>query len=156
MSLTCFVSYDTRKDEEVFAYRLQTLAGASGIQVLLPVRRGRTLTAETRSRIDAADLVIAFLTSRSSADVRQELAYAQGRGKPVIALRRRESQPAPVAGVEWIAFDERELGFGEVERKVLGRLHAARSTKDGQTAVLLTLLGLGLLALLASGKRSAA
>lgn len=156
MAYTCFVSYNTRRDEEVFAYRLQTLAGASGIRVLLPQRRGAGLTEETRQRIAEAETVIAFTTTSTAGSVRAELDHAIRLGKAVIAIHRRGARAPRIEGVEWIEYDERDLEFGEVEKKVIEALHQRKRSQEGQNALLITVLGLGLLALLASGKKSAA
>jgi hypothetical protein len=156
MPYTCFVSYNTRRNEEVFAYRLQTLAGASGLRVLLPLRRGTGLSEETRQRIADADTVIAFTTTSAAGSVRAELDHARELDKPVIAIHRRGARAPRIEGVEWIEYDERDLEFGEVEKQVIAALHQRKRSPEGQNALLITVLGLGLLALLASGKKSAA
>lgn len=149
MAYTCFVSYNENDPaERTVAYRLQALALASGIQLLLPKREGLIITAETRQRIDAADSVLTFLGSRLSPPVREELAYAQARRKLIIPVRRAD---APIGGLEnlpWIEFNPIRDTPGSVEGRVVEILRKVKKEKEDQQAVLLVVLGVGLLALL--------
>ena len=153
MTYTAFISYNTSPDEQAVVYRLQTLAGASDIVVLLPKRDGRTLSAETKIRIDKSDCVIVFLTSRIGADVREELAYADGRGKLIIPIYEKGVRlPADVRDFDWIEYDPRRQTPGEIEQKVLELLNVKKKAVSDRNALLLTVLGIGLLALIASKK----
>lgn len=153
MAYTAFISYNTSPDEQIFVYRLQTLAGANDITVLLPQRNGQTLTSETKLRIDKADCVIAFLTSKLSPEVREELAYADARNVLIIPIYekglRLSSSPK---NLEWISYDPRNEIPGMVEQKVLNLLRKKKKEKTNRNAVLLVGLGLGLLALMTSDK----
>ncbi|MFN0157091.1 MAG: TIR domain-containing protein [Bacteroidota bacterium] len=151
MAYTAFISYNTSPDEQVLVYRLQTLASTSDITVLLPQRNGQALSNETKLRIDKADSVIVFLTSKLSPQVREELAYAQGRNKLVIPIFEKGVRlPVTVQGYDWIEYDPHRDTPGTIEQKVLELLRGKRKSKSDRDALLLTVLGIGLLALIAS------
>jgi len=153
MAYTAFISYNTSPEEQVFVYRLQTLASASGINVLLPQRDGSVLSNETKQRINLADSVIVFLTSGLSPQVREELAYAQGRDKLIIPIYERGARISPLKEkFDWIEYDPRKDTPGAVEQKVLKLLKEKKKTKENLSAALLAVLGIGLLALLTSNK----
>lgn len=152
MPYTCFISHNTHPGERVVVYRLQTLASASGISVLLPNREGRGLSEETKHRIGVADSVLAFLTANLTAAVREELAYAQGLGKLIIPVVERGVKVTGLSDLEWIEFDPLRHTSGSIEGKVLDFLKARKAQKENQQAALLALLGVGLIALLASKK----
>lgn len=155
MPLICFLSYSTSQRERVFAYRLQTLAGASDIEVLLPVREGHDAKSETRNRIRRSDVVLAFF-STSGAAARDEVHFAQELGKPVLALVPKNRRRPAIRGIRWIEYDPADLRLAGVEKQVLDELRNMGAKKDRSTALLLVLLGLGLLALLAPRKGRAA
>ena len=153
MAYTAFISYNTSPEEQVFVYRLQTLASASGINVLLPQRDGRVLSDETRQRINLADSVIVFLTSNLTSQVREELAYAQGRDKLIIPIYEKGARLSSLKGkFAWIEYDPERDTPGAVERKVLKLLEEKKKKKANLAAALLAVLGIGLLALLASNE----
>lgn len=155
MPLICFLSYSTTERERVFAYRLQTLAGASDIELLLPERQRPGLTEETRHRIRRSDVVIAFF-STSSAAARQEVEYAQELGKPILALIPSGRKRPALKDVRWIEYEREDVRFSKVEARVLEELRSFRKSGDQSTALLLVLLGLGLLALMGPRKGRAA
>ena len=147
MSLSCFISHNASEEERVFVYRLQTLATSSGMKVMLPHRVGRLLSDETRSRIERADLVIAFLTASRATQVHQELGFAQALGKPILAIKRKGAKPPVTKGIRWIEYDERR-GLATIESKVLDVLHEKLSDKQAQQGAVVAILGITLLALL--------
>ncbi|MDP2208361.1 MAG: TIR domain-containing protein [Bacteroidota bacterium] len=153
MSYTAFISYNTLPDEQVFVYRLQTLASASDIIVLLPQRNGQRLTDETKLRIDKADSVIAFLTANLSPHVREELAYAEAKGKLIIPIYGKGIR-TPSAGkkFKWIEFDFQKDTPGGIEQEVVKLLRAKKIEKENRDAIVLVGLGLGLLWLISSNK----
>lgn len=153
MSYTAFISYNTSPDEQVFVYRLQTLASASDIIVLLPQRKGQRLTDETKLRIDKADSVIAFLTVNLSPHVREELAYAEAKGKLIIPIYEKGIR-VPSAGkkFKWIEFDLQTDTPGGIEQEVVKLLRAKKIEKENRDAIVLVGLGLGLLWLISSNK----
>jgi hypothetical protein len=153
VAYTCFVSYnDDDEIERAVAYRLQALALASEIRLLLPKRDGAVISMETRQRIDASDSVITFLSSRVTAAVREELAYAQARAKLIIPIRSiDEKGGAPIGDLKnlpWIDFNPRRDTPGSVETRVLEILRRGKTQKDAAQAILLVALGVGLLALM--------
>ena len=152
MGYTCFISYNTRPEERVVVYRLQTLASASGITVLLPLREGHGLTAETKRRIRDADSVIAFLTSNVTAAVREELAYAQAQNKLIVPIADHGAKVSHLGDAHWIKYDPRTDTPGTVEKQGLEFLEGKKQSKDNQQAALLAVLAIGLLALLTSEK----
>ncbi len=152
MGYTSFISYNTSQDEQVVVYRLQTLASASGITVLLPQRNGSLLSNETKQRIDLADSVIAFLTSNLSTQVKQELAYAEGRNKLIVPIYEKGASIRGLKNLEWIEYDPKNDTPGSVEKEVLQFLKDRKKEKNNREVALLVVLGIGLLALLASNK----
>ncbi len=153
MAYTAFISYNTSPAEQVFVYRLQTIAGASDITVLLPQRNGQRITNETKLRIDKADCVIAFLTSKLSNEVREELAYTEGRNALVIPIYKKGLRPSSLPkNLKWISYDPRNETPGMVEQTVLNLLREKKKEKENRNAILLVGLGLGLLALMTSDK----
>jgi len=153
MSYTAFISYNTSTQEEVFIYRLQTLASASDVVVLLPQRIGNRITGETKLRIDKADIVIAFITSRLSTSVREELAYAEGKKKLIIPIYEKGiSIPKEISKLTWIEYDPQGDTPGMVEGRVIDILKTKKKQKDNKDALILIGLGLALLALIAPNK----
>ncbi|HQT91889.1 MAG TPA: toll/interleukin-1 receptor domain-containing protein [Candidatus Kryptobacter bacterium] len=151
MSYTAFISYNTSPEEQVFIYRLQTLAAAGDITVLLPQRNGQRITNETRLRIDRSDCVIVFLTSQLTPDTREELSYAEAKQKLIIPIYEKDVIP-PSTPPSWISYDPRSETPGAVEQKVLNLLKDKKKTEENKQALLLVGLGLGLLALILSNK----
>ena len=106
MPYTAFISYNTSPEEQVIIYRLQTLAAASDITVLLPQRNGQRITNETKLRIDSSNSVIAFLTSNLSPEVREELAYAEAKNKLIIPIYEKGVvSPDKSTNLNWISYD---------------------------------------------------
>ena len=153
MAYTAFISYNTSPDEEVFVYRLQTLAGDSDIRVVLPQRNGSILSDETKRRIQGADCVLAFLTAKLSAQVREELAFAQGREILIVPIYERGVKLQTLKNkYNWIQYNPSVDTPGTVEKHVLDLLRKLKKEKDNRDVVLLALLGIGLLALMSTKK----
>ncbi|MBL0745015.1 hypothetical protein [Chryseolinea lacunae] len=80
MSLpTVFISYNPDSDlEQTLAVRLHTIGAVSGFDMLLPdrSRHSKTISLETKNRINIASYFILFSTSPLSAVVQQEIAWA--------------------------------------------------------------------------------
>lgn len=153
MSYTAFISYNTSRDEQVFVYRLQTLASASDIIVLLPLRNGKRLTDETKLRIDKADSVIAFFTENLSPHVREELAYAEAKGKLIIPMYEKGVRvPSSGKKSKVFEFDFPKDTPGGIEQEVLEWLRGKKVEKENRDAIVLVGLGLGLLWLISSNK----
>jgi len=153
MPYTAFISYNTSPNEQVFVYRLQTLASASDITVLLPQRNGQRITNETKLRIDKSDSVIAFITSQLGQDVREELAYAEAKNKLIIPIYEEGALLADISTkFSWISYDPQKDTPGVVEQRVLNYLREKKEESENRQALLLVGLGLGLLALILSNK----
>lgn len=147
MSLSCFISYNATEEERVFVYRLQTLATSSGIKVMLPHRVGKGPGRETRARIAACDLMIAFLTARQTTHVRDELKLAVALKKPVLAIQRKGSARPAVPSIHWIEYDEKR-GIAATESQILEVLRDKLSKKQAQQGAVVAVLGIALLAML--------
>jgi hypothetical protein len=153
MSYTAFISYNTAPEEQVFIYRLQTLAAASNITVLLPQRNGQSLSNETKLRIDNADCVIVFLTSNLSAHVRQELAYAESKKRLIIPIYEKSVRlPSSAKQLDWIPYNPAKDTPGIVEQRVMDLLKRRKVSKENREAIVLVGLGLGLLWLISSNR----
>ena len=130
MPYTAFISYNTSPEEQVFIYRLQTLASASDITVLLPQRNGQKLSNETKLRIDNADCVIAIMTSNLSVQVREELAYAERMRKLIIPIYEKGVHvPTTTKQMQWISYDPKHETPGIVEQKVIDFLKRKKVEK---------------------------
>ncbi|MFI5251448.1 MAG: TIR domain-containing protein [Bacteroidota bacterium] len=153
MAYTSFISYNTTQDEQVVVYRLQAIASTSGITILLPQRNGTHLTPETKHRIDSADSVIAFLTSRLTPHVREELAYAEEKKKLIIPIYEKGTKLSSLKDkYEWIEFDPYRDNPGIIEQEVLELLKRKRKSKENRDALILVGIALGLFVLIASSK----
>ncbi|MBI5215627.1 MAG: toll/interleukin-1 receptor domain-containing protein [Ignavibacteriae bacterium] len=153
MSYTTFISYDTSPTEQVVVYRLQTLASVNGINVLLPQRNGVRITDETKHRIDISDSVLVFLTSKFTPQVREELAYAEGKGKLVIPIYEKGVKLSSVKNRDqWVEFNPNELQLGIIEDHIVQLLKTKKKKKANEQALLLAGLGIVLFAMLASKK----
>jgi len=153
MPYTAFISYSTTDEHQAFIYRLQTLAAASDINVLLPQRNGQLITNETRHRIENANCVIVFLTSKVNSYVREELAYAEGKGKLIIPIYEKGVKiPATYQALPWIEYNPKTDTPGSIEREVLDVLKKQKKEKENKEALILTALGIGLLALILSSR----
>lgn len=154
MPYTAFISYNTTPEEQVFIYRLQTLALASDISVLLPQRNGHILSNETKTRINGSNVVLAFLTAKLTPEVREELGYAQGKGKLIIPIYETGVRLTNdfKQQYKWIEYNPDKNTPGDIERKVVEMLKELKKEKQNKDVVLLTVLGIGLLALIASNK----
>lgn len=77
-----FVSYNPNADiEQTLAVRLYTIGAVHGFTMLLPDRIGfsRSVTNETKSRIQSADYFILFATTSLSATVLEEIKLASSK-----------------------------------------------------------------------------
>src|SRR5262245_61496466 len=120
MAFKVFLSYGIDPAEQVTAWRLQTLAAAHGITVLVPQRngtRGKAVSDEVQSAVNQSDCVLAIITGQVGAAVQQELKYALSKGKIVI--------PIVQTGAEAPAFLKKHIfrfspgNPGDVENEVI-------------------------------------
>jgi hypothetical protein len=86
-----FLSYNTTSDEMVIVWRLQTLASASGLKLIVPNPSQRSDWITVRQMIDDSDSVIALLTKRAtkSKQVNQEIEYAIAAKRRIIPIIER-------------------------------------------------------------------
>lgn len=146
-----FLSYNT-PDEMVVIWRLQTLAAASGIHLDVPNSVQRSDWTTVTQMIDAGDSVIAFLTSRETAQVKNELTYALGKGKPVIPIVEQGTPTRSIetllqhSGIPVFQLDPRKSW--EMEHKLAKFLERKKYDKDTRNAIVAlagTFVGLFLL-----------
>src|SRR5579863_7202569 len=91
MAFKVFLSCGTDPNEQVAAWRLQTLATAYGMHVSVPNRNGpqtRGITDQIRRAIDQSDCVLAIITEKVGDVVAHELNYAASKGKLIVPVVR--------------------------------------------------------------------
>lgn len=146
-----FLSYNS-PDEMVVVWRLQTLAAASGIHLDVPNTIQRSNWPAVKQMIDDADSVIAFLTQRETAQVKDELTYALSKNKPVIPI---VEQGTPARSIQALLTKSHIPLFrldpgrpGEMETRLAEFLKKQQYDKDTSNAILAiagTFVGLFLL-----------
>lgn len=146
-----FLSYNT-PDEMTVVWRLQTLAAASGLHLDVPSPVQRANLNVIRKMIDDADSVIVFLTAKPTAQVKEELAYALKKKRPVIPIVERGTTSASIetllqhSGVPVFQLDARYPW--QMERQLADYLTKKKIDKDARNAILAlagTFIGLFLL-----------
>lgn len=159
MAFKVFLSYGADPDEQVTAWRLQTLAAAHGIHVFVPQRdeshvaRRNQIPLEVRRQIDQSDCVLAIVASRAGPAVEAELVYAASRGKTVVPILQ-EGVVQPGFLKKFRTFRFSPWNPAEVETEVVEFLKTQKIGKDNQQAVgALVAIGLGLFLLLALAKK---
>lgn len=153
MALKVFLSYSLEPDEQVIAWRLQTLAAAHGIELYVP-HRGRgpsgspapLLPREAQSAIDRADCVLAIITAKTQPAVLKELNYARGKNKLIIPIVEAGVRGKPLpTGFETVFRFSANDHPGELESKVMDFLKRKSLAKDQQQALAaLVAIGLGM------------
>lgn len=159
MAFKVFLSYGTDPDEQVTAWRLQTLAAAHGIHVFVPQRneshyaRRSQIPLEVRHQIDQSDCVLAIIASRVGPALEAELIYAASRGKTVVPiLQVGVVQPGFLK--QFRTFRFAPWNTSEVEAEVVAFLKTQKIGKDNRQAVgALVAIGLGLFLLLALAEK---
>jgi hypothetical protein len=158
MSFKVFLSYSAEPEEQAIVWRLQTLAAAQGIELIVPPRAGfkpassrpAPLPASAIQRhIDSSDCVLAIVTTRLNSAVEKELSYALG-GKrliiPIVAEGLNHSDiferfPVIFTFSPW-------KDPGETVTKVMQFLDHQKLAKENRQALgALIVTGLGLLLL---------
>jgi nucleoside 2-deoxyribosyltransferase len=167
MALKVFLSFGGAPEEQVLAWRLQTLATAHGVDVFVPHRNGqsglvgvgrvgqskpqrglaglgRVLSEDTRRKIDRADFVLAVITESVSPAAEAELSYAQSKGKLVIPIVQYGT-PVPRSLSQLARFEFSPWDPGKVESDVIQFLREKQVSKQNQQALgALIAIGLGL------------
>jgi hypothetical protein len=151
MAFKVFLSYGTDADEQVAAWRLQTLATSYGMHVSVPHRNGAGKTAanQVHRNIDQSDCVLAILTGNIGPAVANELNYALSKGKVIVPVVR-QGVTVPPALKALRLFEFSPWNTGEVEAEVVTFLHEQKLGKEKQQAIgALVAIGLGLFLLAA-------
>jgi nucleoside 2-deoxyribosyltransferase len=154
MAFKVFLSYGTGADEQVAAWRLQTLATSYGMHVSVPHRNGsgKAVTSQVRRGIDQSDCVLAIITSNIGPAVAEELNYALTRGKLIVPIVK-QGLTLPPALRNLRVFQLSPWNTGEIEADVLKFLQEQKFGKEKQQAMgALVAIGLGLFLLAAFSK----
>jgi nucleoside 2-deoxyribosyltransferase len=155
MAFRVFLSYGASPDEQIAAWRLQTLATSYGMHVSVPARNGsgKGVDHHARRLIDQADCVLAIITGHIGQAVAQELNYALARGKLVVPLIR-QGLSVPQALKDLRLFQFSAWNTGEAESEVMGFLQQQKFGKEKQQTIgALVAIGLGLFLLGALSKQ---
>ena len=160
MAFKVFLSYGTDPEEQVTAWRLQTLAAANGIHVFVPQRtapqpnRRNSVPLEAQRQIGQSDCVLAIIAGGLGPAVEGELNYALSMRKVVVPiLQEGVAQPAFLKKFPR-TFKFSPWNTGEVEAQVVEFLKTQKISKDNQQAVgALVAIGLGLFLLVALAKK---
>jgi len=151
MAFKVFLSYGTDADEQVTAWRLQTLATSYGMHVSVPHRNGAEKAAanQVHRNIDQSDCVLAILTGNIGPAVAEELNYALSKGKVIVpVVRQGITVPPALKGLRLFQFSP--WNTGQVETDVVKFLKEQQLGKEKQQTIgALVAIGLGLFLLAA-------
>jgi hypothetical protein len=91
MAFKVFLSYGAGADEQIAAWRLQTLATSYGMHVSVPNRNGagKAVGDQVRRSIDQSDCVLAIITENLGPSLAGELNYALSKGKIIVPVVRQ-------------------------------------------------------------------
>jgi hypothetical protein len=154
MPFKVFLSYGTSPDEQVAAWRLQTLATAYGMHVYVPNRNGsgESVASQVRRNIDQSDCVLAIITGNIGPAVAEELNYALKMGKLIVPVVR-QGLNVPPALRSLRVFHFSPWNTGDVEAEVFKFLQEQKFGKEKQQALAALLaVGLGIFLLAALSK----
>jgi hypothetical protein len=161
MPFKVFLSYGTEQDEQVTAWRLQTLATTHGITVFVPqrgepdsTRRAHVPLEQVRRQINQSNCVLAIVIGRMEPVVEGELNYALSKRKLIVPIVQKGTvQPDFVRKFPRV-FEFSPWNTGEVETQVVDFLKSQKLKEENQQAVgALVAIGLGLLLLLALAEK---
>ena len=147
-----FLSYSMNAEEMVVAWRLQTLASASGVHLDVPGPEIRSNWDAVAERIRTSDSIIALLTRRATKQVKREIEYAASLQKHVIPIVERGAlDPAlkrilDASGATIFELDP--ANPGKMEQDLATFLQGRKYSKTARNVVLAlagTLVGLLLL-----------
>jgi hypothetical protein len=154
MAFKVFLSYGTDADEQVAAWRLQTLATSYGMHVSVPHRNGhgKAIASQVRRNIDQSDCVLAIITSNIGPAVEEELNHALAKRKIIIPIVWQGIDvPPALRGLR--VFPLTPWNTAEVEAEVFKFLQQQKYTKEKQQTIgALVAIGLGLIVLAALSK----
>jgi TIR domain len=154
MSLNVFLSFSVDPDDQAIIWRLQTLAAAHGIHLYVPlwqaVRHASPgqLPPIVKAEIDGADCVLAIITRRTTAAVKNELNYALSKQKVIVPLVEESVRVPPIFGKHRVFRFVSGEASGDLESKVVEFLKEQQVNKERRQAVgAVVAIGLGLFAL---------
>ena len=156
MAFKVFLICGTDPNEQVAAWRLQTLATSYGMNVAVPNRNGPMtggVIEQVRRGIDQADCVLAIITESLGTAVAHELNYALSRGKLVVPVIR-EGVTVPAALRKLPVFYFSPWNSGQAESKVIEFLRQQKVSKENlQSLAAFILAGLGVFLLVALAEK---
>jgi nucleoside 2-deoxyribosyltransferase len=156
MAYKVFLISGTDPNEQVAAWRLQTLATSYGMHVSVPNRNGQMkggMIEQVRRAIDQSDCVLAIITGNVGPAVASELNYALSQGKLVVPVVLEGIVP-PAALKRHPVFQFSALNVGDVETKVVEFLKQQElNKKTVQSLAALVLAGLGVFLLAALAEK---
>lgn len=152
MAFRVFLSHSLDPTEQPLAWRLQTLAATSGVEMVVFQHGNGAATraaASVEKAIDRADCVLAIITVTPSQAVLKELRHALKIDKLVIPIVRAEPTGHPLlAQFPQVFALSRRDNPGAVETRIAKFLKERKLRKDEQQTIgALAAVGLGLLTL---------
>src|SRR5579864_2351680 len=152
MAFKVFLSCGTDPNEQVAAWRLQTLATSYGMHVSVPNRNGPLragIADQVRRAIDQADCVLAIITENIGPAVAHELNYALSKGKLIVPVVQ-EGINVPSALEKLSVFRFSPWNSTQTEVGVIDFLKKQKVSKENlQSMAALILAGLGVFLLAA-------
>jgi len=156
MAFKVFLISGTDPNEQVAAWRLQTLATAYGMHVSVPNRNGSTtggIVDQVRRAIDQSDCVLAIITENLGTVVAHELNYALSRGKLIVPVVR-EGIAVPPALRRLPIFYFSPWNSAQAESEVIEFLKKQKVSKENlQSMAAFILAGLGVFLLAALSEK---
>jgi hypothetical protein len=146
MAFKVFLISGTDPNEQVAAWRLQTLATAYGMHVSVPNRNGPQsggIIDQVRRAIDQSDCVLAIITENVGSVVAHELNYALSKGKLIVPVVRKGITVPPALG-DLPIFYFSPWNSAQAEVQVIEFLKAQKVSKENlQSMAAFILAGLG-------------
>jgi len=151
LGMKVFVSYQMTQQEQVLAWRLQTIGSTYGITVFVPPPTRRRLTDERAKQMNESDALIAFIMQEPSQVVLEEIKSAQRARKPIIPIVKKGIHVPFRNGTRVFEFDPNEI-TSELENQVFDYLKSQRKIKNANLIKGIAGLGVLLLSLYALTK----
>lgn len=153
MAFKVFLSYGSDADEQLAAWRLQTLATTYGMHVSVPSRNeaGKAVSPQDRRAIEQSDCVLAIITGNVGSAVAGELNYALSRGKLIVpVVQEGIALSPPLSKLPVFQFSPWNIGHVELEVvEFLKRQKLSKENLQAMAAFVLAGLGVFLMASLA-------
>jgi len=145
MAFKVFLVSGTDPNEQLAAWRLQTLATAYGMHVTVPNRNGLLtgIADQVRRAIDQSDCVLAIITDSVRPAVAHELNYALSKGKLIVPFVK-EGVVIPSALGKLPIFYFSPWNSAQAEAQVIEFLKMQKVSKENlQSMAAFILAGLG-------------